>query len=182
MACGDGGRINSGATDTNALYREHGGLRRASNPRSPDPCRLPCRWSSREAGMRNLRERKGTSSQHWGVPKSWDDVIIQGPHLYVATPIYKSINSTMKDEQDWSLTDFEKVKADSIPATQYRPTGDRAKYDYAYTHWESGPARSYYRVAWRHGGEPWERANPNPSTHPSRSGARRFCFFSWTTR
>ena len=96
---------------------------------------------------------KGYFEQRWGVPKSWDDAIIQGPHLYVSTPLYKSINSTMKSEQDWSLTDFEKVKADSIPATQYRPTGDRAKYDYAYTHWESGPARSYYRVAWRRRGK-----------------------------
>ena len=51
--------------------------------------------------------KKGYFESRWGVPRSWNDVILQGPHLYVATPMYKSPNPTMKNKEDWSATDFE---------------------------------------------------------------------------
>ena len=101
-------------------------------------------------GWDESRDRKkGYFESRWGVPQSWNDVILQGPHLYVATPMYKSPNPTMKNKQDWSATDFETLARDAIPVTAYKPAGSRARYDADYTHWESGPARAYYRVAWR---------------------------------
>ena len=92
-------------------------------------------------GWNETRDRKkGYFESRWGVPQSWDDVILQGPHLYVATPMYKSPNPTMKNNADWSATDFEKLSAnDAIPATAYKPTGNRSRYDADYTQWESGP-------------------------------------------
>ncbi len=93
--------------------------------------------------------KKGYFESRWGAPKFWDDVILQGPHLFVATPMYKSVNSTMKNQQDWSATDFEALSRDAIPVTAYKPTGSRARYDANYTQWQSGPARAHYRVAWR---------------------------------
>jgi len=101
-------------------------------------------------GWHESRDRKkGYFESRWGVPPSWMDVILQGPHLYVATPMYKSPNPTMRGNQDWSPTDFEKLPTDAIPATAYKPIGSRARYDAGYTQWESGSARDYYRVAWR---------------------------------
>jgi hypothetical protein len=97
----------------------------------------------------SIDRKKGYFESRWGAPKSWDDVILQGPHLYVATPMYKSVNPTMKHKTDWSATDFEALPADAIPVTAYKPAGDRARYDADYTQWESGPARAHYRVAWR---------------------------------
>jgi Eco57I restriction-modification methylase len=93
--------------------------------------------------------RKGYFESGWGAPKSWEDVILQGPHLYVATPMYKSVNPTMKHHQDWSATDFETLPADAIPVTAYKPAGNRARYDADYTQWDAGPARAQYRVSWR---------------------------------
>ena len=93
--------------------------------------------------------RKGYFESRWGVPRSWNDVILQGPHLYVATPMYKSPNPTMKSKGDWSATDFEALPSDAIPVTAYKPTGNRDRYDADYTQWSSGPARAYYRIAWR---------------------------------
>ena len=59
-------------------------------------------------GWNESRDRKkGYFETRWGAPESWDDVIMQGPHLYVATPMYKSANPTMKNKQDWSATDLE---------------------------------------------------------------------------
>jgi hypothetical protein len=93
--------------------------------------------------------KKGYFESKWGAPRTWDDVILQGPHLYVATPMYKSVNPTMKHKTDWSLTDLETLPADAIPVTAYKPIGNRARYDANFTQWESGPARAHYRVAWR---------------------------------
>lgn len=97
--------------------------------------------------------RKGYFESAWGAPDSWDDVILQGPHLFVATPLYKRPNKTMLHQQDWSATDFEALPADAIPITSYKPAGDRYDYDVAYTDWgtddDARPARDYYRVAWR---------------------------------
>jgi hypothetical protein len=97
----------------------------------------------------SLDRKKGYFESRWGIPDSWDDVIIQGPHLYVSTPMYKSPKPTMKNNADWSTTDFETLPLNAIPATAYKPTGNRARYDTDYGEWPSGPVRSYYRIAWR---------------------------------
>lgn len=96
-----------------------------------------------------IDRKRGYFESAWGVPKSWNDVIIQGSHLYVATPMYKSPNPTMKHNTDWSLTDLEKLPVDATPITAYKPSGNRSRYDAAYTQWRSGPSRAQYRVAWR---------------------------------
>jgi len=101
----------------------------------------------------SIDRKKGYFESEWGVPESWDDVILQGPHLFVSTPLYKTPNESMRNNQDWSLTDFEQLPTDAIPATAYKPTGDRYGYDCAYTDWGDAehpdPARDHYRVAWR---------------------------------
>ena len=97
----------------------------------------------------SIDRKKGYFESRWGAPKSWNDVILQGPHLHVATPMYKVPNSTMRSNQDWSQTDFETLPADAIPVTAYKPAGDRARYDADYTQWDSEPARAQFRVAWR---------------------------------
>ena len=93
--------------------------------------------------------KKGYFESSWGAAKSWEDVILLGPHLHVATPMYKSPNRTMKHNQDWSATDFEALPTDAVPVTAYKPAGNLARYDAGYTQWSSGPARAQYRVAWR---------------------------------
>ncbi len=97
----------------------------------------------------SIDRKKGYFESSWGIPGSWDDVILQGPHLYVATPLYKSPNKTMKNNADWSAGDFEALPADAIPATAYKPAGNRARYDADYGRWDAGFVRTYYRVAWR---------------------------------
>ncbi|MGO9349550.1 MAG: class I SAM-dependent DNA methyltransferase [Mycobacterium sp.] len=101
---------------------------------------------------------RGYFKKKWGVPQSWEDVILQGPHLFVATPMYKSPNPTMLHQQDWSATDFEALADDAIPATSYKPAGSRNRYDVDYTSWqvtgddrivEIVRARDCYRIAWR---------------------------------
>ncbi|WP_159624791.1 class I SAM-dependent DNA methyltransferase [Actinomyces sp. zg296] len=91
---------------------------------------------------------KGLFIKTWG-EASWEDAILQGPHLHVSTPLYKSPNATMKHNQDWTSTDFEALPAGARPVTQYKPAGDRATYERLYTHWGESSARDHYRIAWR---------------------------------
>lgn len=92
--------------------------------------------------------QKGLFSKEWG-PASWDNAILQGPHLYVSTPLYKQPNETMRHFLDWTSTDLETLPANAQPITQYKPAGDRTTYDRLYTHWDSSSARDHYRIAWR---------------------------------
>ena len=92
--------------------------------------------------------QKGLFSKQWG-STSWEDAILQGPHLYVSTPLYKQPNETMRHFQDWTSTDLEALPTSAQPVTQYKPAGDRATYDSLYTHWDDSPARDHYRIAWR---------------------------------
>jgi hypothetical protein len=104
-------------------------------------------------GWDESRDRKsGRFVTGWGVPASWNDVILQGPHLFVATPLYKTPNQSMLHNQDWSAMDIELLQVDGIPATSYKPAGDEDRYDRAYTRWgddEPRSARDFYRIAWR---------------------------------
>ena len=96
----------------------------------------------------SIDRQKGRFIRRWGAA-SWDEAILQGPHLHVSTPLYKQPNETMKHNQDWTPTDLESLPASAQPVTQYKPAGDRATYDRLYTHWGDSSARDHYRIAWR---------------------------------
>ncbi len=94
---------------------------------------------------------KGYFTKSWGSVDSWDDVILQGPHIFVANPFYQYPNKTMSSHRDWSAVDLETLAPDALPITSYKPAGDPVRYNAAYTRWgpDKLPARDFYRVAWR---------------------------------
>jgi len=99
----------------------------------------------------SIDRKKGIFEVSWGPVESWDDAILQGPHIFVGNPFYKSPNKTMLNNKDWSAIDLETLAPDALPVTAYKPAGDPARYNAAYTHWgpDKLPARDFYRVAWR---------------------------------
>ncbi|GAA3957286.1 class I SAM-dependent DNA methyltransferase [Actinoplanes auranticolor] len=110
-------------------------------------------FSYSDGWRENTHRKKGYFKIDWGAPSSWRDVILQGSHIFVGTPIYKVPNESMKNKDDWSAVDLEGFDSDSVPATIYKPMGDRQRYERDYHHWGDTkgrfPARSFYRVAWR---------------------------------
>jgi hypothetical protein len=115
--------------------------------------------------------KKGYFNHEIKVPSSWDEVILQGPHLTVATPFAKIPREVVNSNNDWDEIDLEALASDYLPRTLYQPDFDnlvvsRKKsvgsgsqeitidYDAAFTHWtgpdgELLPSRNYYRLAWR---------------------------------
>lgn len=102
----------------------------------------------------SIDKKKGYFDTGWAHPDSWDDVILQGPHLGVATPMIKQPNPTLKHNQDWSEVDLEAMPADFIPATAYQPdrtTQPSYDADYGVTS-SCGKVHSEkdsFRLAWR---------------------------------
>lgn len=98
-------------------------------------------------------KKRGYFDSSWQHPDSWSNVILQGPHLGVATPMIKQPNPTMKHNQDWSALDIEAMSENFIPATAYLPNPDMDTYEAEYGSWsingEMVPVSNTYRVAWR---------------------------------
>lgn len=99
----------------------------------------------------SIDRKKGFFEVQWGAVESWDQAILQGPHLHVGNPFYKAPNASMKNNLDWSPVDLEALEPDAMPVTSYKPAKSRAEYDAAYTHWgeDRVSARDHYRIAWR---------------------------------
>ncbi|CAM5305970.1 DNA methyltransferase [Corynebacterium variabile] len=102
----------------------------------------------------SIDKKKGYFDTEWKHPESWNDAILQGPHLGVSTPMSKQPNPTMSSNKDWSEVDFEAMPADFVPATAYQP--DRIvkpTFDEDFSPWsakgEIDQAQSYFRVGWR---------------------------------
>ena len=95
-------------------------------------------------------KKAGYFDTGWAHPESWSDVILQGPHLGVSTPMIKQPNPTLYNNQDWSEVDLETMPSNFIPATAYQPDREaRPAYGSDYGLWGNTPEQSFYRVAWR---------------------------------
>ncbi|MGV0373529.1 Eco57I restriction-modification methylase domain-containing protein [Corynebacterium pilbarense] len=107
------------------------------------------------AGWHETADKKaGYFDTSWAHPASWDDVILQGPHLGVSTPMIKQPNPGLKSNKDWSEVDLEAISADFIPATAYQPDRDtQSTYESDHPKLRFGDevksAKGLLRVAWR---------------------------------
>jgi hypothetical protein len=101
----------------------------------------------------SIDKKKGYFDTEWKHPESWNDAILQGPHLGVSTPMSKQPNATMKHNQDWTEVDLETMSADFIPATAYQPDRSISTYDVDYGTWtvndEPVEVLSTFRATWR---------------------------------
>ena len=96
----------------------------------------------------SIDRRAGRFDVDWGPAESWDDVILQGVHMHVANPFFKSPNKTMKHNQDWTPVDLETLAANAKPITSYKPIHD-GSYDSNFTQWNGYSARDFFRFGWR---------------------------------
>lgn len=116
----------------------------ASAPRLGD---IKFEWT---AGWHESADRKlGYFDSRSAIPSTWQETILQGPHLTVATPIYQQGNPTMRSNQDYSAIDLESLPESFIPRTNYQVARRLPDYLAAYPKWDGEPSSSYFRLAWR---------------------------------
>lgn len=107
------------------------------------------------AGWHESADRKlGYFRSESAVPEDWANVILQGPHFTVATPLFKQPNATMRNNLDTSAINLEAIGEDFIPRTSYQVAKPAAEYLAAYPKWHGEPSSSYFRLAWRAMGQP----------------------------
>ncbi|WP_063057459.1 DNA methyltransferase [Nocardia sienata] len=116
----------------------------AAAPRLSD---LDFQWT---AGWHESADRKlGYFESRSAVPDRWSDVILQGPHLTVATPLYQQGNPSMRSNADYSPIVLETLPEDFIPRTSYQVARPSTEYLAAYPSWNDEPSTGFYRLAWR---------------------------------
>lgn len=102
------------------------------------------------AGWHESADRKrGFFESGSAVPDNWEDAILQGPHITVATPLFKQPNPTAKHQQDYAELDLDAIGEDFIPRTNYRRAKPTAEYIAAYPKWHDQPSSAGFRLAWR---------------------------------
>ena len=102
------------------------------------------------AGWHESADRKlGFFESASAVPVRWEDVILQGPHLTVATPLNQQPNPSMRSNKDYSAIDLDSIGEDFIPRTNYQVAKPYDEYIAAYPKWHGEPSSSYFRLAWR---------------------------------
>ncbi|TNH22357.1 class I SAM-dependent DNA methyltransferase [Micromonospora orduensis] len=82
-------------------------------------------------------------------PEDWSEVILQGPHFGVATPLAKQPNIPCRSNKDYEAWNLTSVAEDSVPRTNYRRVVDRAHYQRAQDMWHGRPSTDYFRLVWR---------------------------------
>ena len=101
--------------------------------------------NSREAGL--IRERVSN-------PGDWSEVVLQGPHFFIATPLAKQPPHMGGHDAPQDLT---ALPIDAVPATKYRRACDIDVYVAAQDRWVdyslpepiARPYTEFYRLAWR---------------------------------
>lgn len=93
--------------------------------------------------------RLGHFESRSAVPKTWQETILQGPHLTVACPIFQQGNPTMRSQNDYSQINLEMISEEFIPRTNYQVARQQNEYLAAYPHWNGRPSSEYFRLAWR---------------------------------
>lgn len=105
------------------------------------------RWSF---GWDEAAEKKrGNIRYEQGVPGRMRDVILQGPHLSVANPVFKQPQDGASHNSDYEDIDLGEISADFIPKVNYERVGDYEDYVSTYTKWDGRPANEFFRLAWR---------------------------------
>lgn len=118
-------------------------------------------------GWNETTDRKfGYFESKSAVPQRWDDVILQGPHITAATPLFKQPNISMKNNLDTVEIDLEAIGEDFIPRTSYQRAKPYSEYISAYSKWDGIPTSNSFRVAWRRMAQPDNVRTLHPAIIP----------------
>ncbi|MGW2941848.1 class I SAM-dependent DNA methyltransferase [Streptomyces sp. NPDC001226] len=80
---------------------------------------------------------------------SWDDVVLQGPHLAVANPLAKQPNIPCRSNKDYTSWFTSEIPEDAVPRSNYRVVRSSDSFDKSVDKWNGRRYTEYFRLAWR---------------------------------
>ena len=102
------------------------------------------------AGWHESADRSvGYFESRSAIPDCWQDVILQGPHITVATPLYQQPALIYRSFKDYVAIHAEEIDADFIPRTNYQIAMAFDEYIAGYPQWNGRSSSTYFRLAWR---------------------------------
>jgi hypothetical protein len=108
-------------------------------------------WSFSHLWDEAARQRDGTIIRQSGFQSS-DSLILQGPLIHLANPIYKSARSNSRTNRDYDIVNLTDIHEDYVPRTNYAPAIGLSEFRSRIprVRWDRTRASSdFYRVAFR---------------------------------
>ncbi|WP_031005410.1 hypothetical protein [Streptomyces sp. NRRL F-5727] len=81
--------------------------------------------------------------------ESFDEVILQGPHIGCATPLLKQPNNQCRTNRDWTALNSRTLPAEAVPRTNYIRSSDSNRYEGAQDVWNGRRYTEHFRLVWR---------------------------------
>ena len=90
--------------------------------------------------------QKGLIEERTAVPDSWDEVILQGPHIGISLPFAKQARPSGRHQQDYEAWDLENLPESVIPRTNWQRLASREKYELEIAQWDGRPSTEQFRL------------------------------------
>ncbi len=88
-------------------------------------------------------QKSGLIRWQTGERTAWDEVVLQGPHFGIATPVSKQPRIPCRSNRDWDAVDLDHLPEDFVPRSNYERGAGRDLFQAAMQHTD------LHRVAWR---------------------------------
>lgn len=114
-----------------------------------DKYRITIMWDE------NAARREGTITDfpklQTKAPASFEKLILNGPHLSVGNPLFKTPNNPCKSNKDWLVLDLELIPDDFIPRCKYEQACDDTTYAARQMtcKWDNKAFDQHWRLAYR---------------------------------
>ncbi|MDX3059312.1 class I SAM-dependent DNA methyltransferase [Streptomyces sp. NE06-03E] len=95
-----------------------------------------------EKGAKNA----GLIRWNTSTPQTWDEVVLRGPQIAIATPIAKQPPLTTHVDKPVSLVG---LPADAVPSSDYQRSSSLEEFQAAQDLWHGRRYTTYFRAAWR---------------------------------
>ncbi|MDX3580225.1 class I SAM-dependent DNA methyltransferase [Streptomyces europaeiscabiei] len=82
-------------------------------------------------------------------PSGLDEVILQGPHFGISTPLAKQPNIPCRNKNDWTAFDLPNLPRTFIPVTNYVRGNSIAEFQSAQDTWNGKRSTEFFRLSWR---------------------------------
>ncbi|MGW1590485.1 Eco57I restriction-modification methylase domain-containing protein [Streptomyces sp. NPDC002386] len=115
------------------------------------PDRLGAHGSRQPSGGFNETNAKRDGLIRWATQdiSAVTDLILQGSHFQLATPIAKQPNNPCRNKDDFAAYDLTRLPEDTIQRTNYVRASKESEYLAAQTAWEGKRYTEFFRLAWR---------------------------------
>jgi hypothetical protein len=93
--------------------------------------------------------RRGIVEARTARPDSWNEVILQGPHIGICNPFAKQPHPSGKHQQDYEPWDLVALPQSVIPRTNWQRQMPRKEFEALIDYWDGVPHIKRYRAAGR---------------------------------